>query len=71
VAFIHCAKALLRSELWKPESWLELDGLPSSARMLRDHVNSDMSEEAVAEALEQSYSTTMWWSRDDSAISSR
>jgi PPOX class probable FMN-dependent enzyme len=67
VAFIHCAKALLRSELWKPETWLDLEELPSSARMLRDHVNNDLTEEAVAEALAHSYSTTMWWSRDGSA----
>jgi hypothetical protein len=67
VAFIHCAKALLRSKLWKSESWLELDELASSARMLRDHVNADdISEDLVAAALEQSYTTTMWWSRDGS-----
>ena len=67
VAFIHCAKALLRSRLWRPEEWRELDELPSSARMLRDHVNADdMSEDLVAAALEQSYTTTMWWSRDGS-----
>jgi uncharacterized protein len=67
VAFLHCAKALLRSRLWRPEDWLELDELPSSARMLRDHVNSsDISEEAVAAALEHSYATTMWWDRDRS-----
>jgi predicted pyridoxine 5'-phosphate oxidase superfamily flavin-nucleotide-binding protein len=63
VAFLHCAKALLRSRLWRPEDWLELEGLPSSARILRDHVNSDVTEEAVAAALQESYSTTMWWSR--------
>jgi uncharacterized protein len=66
VAFLHCAKALLRSRLWRSEDWLELDGLPSSALMLRDHVNSDVTEEAVAAALEHSYSTTMWWERDGS-----
>jgi PPOX class probable FMN-dependent enzyme len=67
VAFLHCAKALLRSRLWRPEDWRELDELPSSARILRDHVNSsEITEDAVAAALDQSYSTTMWWSRDGS-----
>jgi PPOX class probable FMN-dependent enzyme len=67
VAFLHCAKALLRSRLWRPEDWRELDELPSSARILRDHVNSsEITEEAVAAALDQSYSTTMWWSRNGS-----
>jgi hypothetical protein len=67
VAFLHCAKALLRSRLWRPEDWRELDELPSSARILRDHVNSsEITEDAVAAALDQSYSTTMWWARDGS-----
>jgi PPOX class probable FMN-dependent enzyme len=63
VAFIHCAKALLRSQLWKPESWLDLDGLPSSAAMLRDHVANGVTLEGVEAALRESYRTTMWWSR--------
>jgi uncharacterized protein len=66
VAFIHCAKALLRSELWKPESWLGLDGLPSSATMLRDHVANGVTLEGVEAALHESYATTMWWARDGS-----
>jgi uncharacterized protein len=66
VAFIHCAKALLRSQLWKPESWLDLEGLPSSAAMLRDHVANGVTLEGVEAALRESYSTTMWWSRDGS-----
>ena len=66
VAFIHCAKALLRSQLWKPESWLDLEGLPSSAAMLRDHVANGVTLEGVETALRESYSTTMWWARDGS-----
>jgi PPOX class probable FMN-dependent enzyme len=66
VAFVHCAKALLRSQLWKPESWLDLEGLPSSAAMLRDHVANGVTLEGVEAALRESYGTTMWWSRDGS-----
>ncbi|GAA2444534.1 pyridoxamine 5'-phosphate oxidase family protein [Actinomadura vinacea] len=33
--FFHCAKAFLRSALWKPESW-EPDALPSLARIVKD-----------------------------------
>ncbi|MFD0686442.1 pyridoxamine 5'-phosphate oxidase family protein [Actinomadura fibrosa] len=33
--FFHCAKAFLRSNLWKPESW-EDDTLPSHARITKD-----------------------------------
>ncbi|WP_207401139.1 pyridoxamine 5'-phosphate oxidase family protein [Actinomadura roseirufa] len=33
--FFHCAKALMRSKLWRPESW-EPDALPSHARIVKD-----------------------------------
>ncbi|TDC87787.1 pyridoxamine 5'-phosphate oxidase family protein [Actinomadura sp. 7K507] len=33
--FFHCAKALMRSKLWKPETW-EPDALPSHARIIGD-----------------------------------
>nr|WP_202421347.1 pyridoxamine 5'-phosphate oxidase family protein [Actinomadura rayongensis] len=33
--FFHCAKAFLRSELWKPETWRP-DVLPSHARLVKD-----------------------------------
>jgi len=32
--FYHCAKALLRSELWRPERWPE-DPLPSHAVLVK------------------------------------
>ncbi|MEV0349136.1 pyridoxamine 5'-phosphate oxidase family protein [Nonomuraea sp. NPDC050680] len=33
--FFHCAKAFLRSALWKPDSW-EADALPSHATLVKD-----------------------------------
>ncbi|WP_067825562.1 pyridoxamine 5'-phosphate oxidase family protein [Nocardia inohanensis] len=33
--FFHCAKAFLRSNLWKPEKWQEPD-LPSHARLVKE-----------------------------------
>ncbi|MET8862466.1 pyridoxamine 5'-phosphate oxidase family protein [Nonomuraea sp. NPDC004580] len=33
--FHHCAKAFLRSELWKPETW-NPDVLPSNARIIKE-----------------------------------
>ena len=37
-AFVHCAKALVRSELWNPEKHIDRQSLPSFPQMLRDHV---------------------------------
>lgn len=33
--FFHCAKALMRSKVWKPETW-DPDSLPSHARIVKD-----------------------------------
>ncbi|MFI7130498.1 pyridoxamine 5'-phosphate oxidase family protein [Nonomuraea sp. NPDC050153] len=43
--FFHCAKAFLRSSLWKPDSW-EPEVLPSHARLVKD-------VQKVEESLEQ------------------
>ena len=36
-AYLHCAKALMRSKLWSPDSKIERSALPSSGQMLADH----------------------------------
>ena len=35
--FMHCGKASLRSHLWQPERWPDVNGLASAACMLLDH----------------------------------
>ena len=41
-AFIHCAKALVRSELWDTDSRIERSCLPSTGRMLADHTGGSV-----------------------------
>jgi uncharacterized protein len=36
-AYLHCGKALIRSSLWQPGSWPQVDELPSAAQILSDH----------------------------------
>ncbi|MFI6786730.1 pyridoxamine 5'-phosphate oxidase family protein [Nonomuraea sp. NPDC050383] len=48
--FFHCAKAFLRSSLWKPDAW-KPDALPSHARLIKE---VQVVEESV-EQLEQYY----------------
>jgi len=38
--FVHCAKSLLRSKLWQPETWPDSRPIPSMAAMIRDHAAS-------------------------------
>jgi hypothetical protein len=53
-AYLHCAKALMRSRLWDPQTWPGEDELPSAAEILSDHVGiRDLG--ASAAALADSY----------------
>lgn len=35
-AMFHCGKAMLRSQMWQPENWRSIDGLPSYAQAVKD-----------------------------------
>ena len=37
-AFLHCAKAFIRSGLWQPETWPDASGLARPAQIWADHV---------------------------------
>jgi len=43
-AFLHCAKALIRSKLWEPESRIDRGSFPSMGRMLADQIGLDVAE---------------------------
>lgn len=54
--FIHCAKAMIRSGLWKQETWMEKQELPSAARILKAHVQMEnTSEEELTQRLAEGY----------------
>jgi PPOX class probable FMN-dependent enzyme len=46
-AMFHCGKALIRSQLWQPEAWSSIDGLPTYAKALVDHAHPPESEEEM------------------------
>ena len=57
-AYLHCAKALLRSGIWRAETWAASDELPSAAEILNDHIGlGDL--EASQAALTESYTTRL------------
>jgi PPOX class probable FMN-dependent enzyme len=39
-AYLHCAKALMRSRLWDPDAHIERTVLPTMGQMLRDQIGS-------------------------------
>jgi len=38
-AMFHCGKAIIRSNLWNPDAWLPIDGLPTYAQALHSHAD--------------------------------
>lgn len=52
-AYMHCAKAILRSGLWSPDEWPPADELPSGAEIMADHSrvgDRESSEAAIADS---------------------
>ena len=50
-AFFHCAKCVVRSNLWSPESWPTLDGLPSLADTMVDGGNLKIPKKILQAAI--------------------
>jgi len=59
-AYLHCAKALRRAELWSPDSWLPDDELPSGSCIFKDHLQLDV-DVSVIEASRTQYLTVGLW----------
>ena len=52
-SYLHCAKALMRSDLWNSGKQVERAKLPSMGEMLRDQMADRMSPDTVFETQEQ------------------
>ncbi|MDM0114835.1 pyridoxamine 5'-phosphate oxidase family protein [Variovorax sp. J22R133] len=47
-AYLHCAKAFMRSELWQPATWPSRDALPTMNQMIRDQTQGQTAAESQA-----------------------
>lgn len=54
-AFLHCAKALIRSHLWDGAYQVERSALPSYGRMLKDQIEVADSAEQIEQLVAESY----------------
>jgi PPOX class probable FMN-dependent enzyme len=54
-AFLHCAKALIRSHLWGSEYRIDRKQLPSYGQMLKDQTGVPESAQEIQEAIDKSY----------------
>lgn len=59
-AYMHCAKAFMRSELWKPESWPDRRSMPTLGEILRDQLAVDQSAAETDRRLDEAYKQTLW-----------
>lgn len=59
-AFMHCAKCVIRSNLWSPEEWPEVDGLAPLARVLVDHASLTCSVDEMQEVVDESYRSRLY-----------
>lgn len=52
-AFLHCAKALMRSKLWSQEIQIERSEFPSMGQMIKDQIGSSEKPETHEEMVER------------------
>ncbi|WP_043614586.1 pyridoxamine 5'-phosphate oxidase family protein [Nonomuraea candida] len=57
--FFHCAKAFLRSSLWKPDNWGP-DGLPSHAQLVKDVQKVEESLEELESYYGETYAKRLY-----------
>ncbi|WP_342666240.1 HEPN domain-containing protein [Spirillospora albida] len=58
--FFHCAKALMRSKLWRPDTWTP-DALPSQARIVKEVQRTEETlEELEAYYAQASYAEKLY-----------
>ena len=60
-AYLHCAKAFKRGEVWQPERWPDRSGLPPASCILSDHMALPaLTADVIEVALEENYRTGLW-----------
>lgn len=59
-AFIHCAKCVIRSQLWESEQWPDLVGLAPLARVLADHAKLTVDVDEYQAAIDEHYRTGLY-----------
>lgn len=57
--YVHCARAFLRSGLWKPDTWPDPDGVPTLAAMSREQKGLPPPDESAGKRNE-AYRSTLY-----------
>ena len=59
-AYMHCAKCVIRSDLWNPDAWPDTAGMSSLARVLMDHAELTCTLEEFQDVIEDSYGNGLY-----------
>lgn len=59
-AYMHCAKAFMRSRLWKPESWADRGAMPTLGQILKDQLALPEPAAETDRWLDETYRQSMW-----------
>ena len=64
-AMFHCGKSMIRSGMWRPETWGPIEGLPSYAQALIDHGHpphslEEMEDRVARNETERLYGSAGW-----------
>ena len=60
-AYLHCAKALKRGEVWQPERWPDRSALPAAACIFSDHMAiPNLTPDVIESALADNYASGLW-----------
>ena len=58
--FFHCAKALMRSRLWDPDSRIERGDFPRYGEIIRDQRKPDEDADEIEAGLQENYRTELY-----------
>lgn len=58
--FFHCAKAVIRSKLWKPETPIQRSEFPTYGEIVRDQRDPDADVDAINASLQSDYKTRLY-----------
>jgi hypothetical protein len=59
-AFFHCAKCVIRSNIWQPDQWPDISDMPTFARILKDQTHSHESEVEMGAQITESYKNRLY-----------
>ena len=59
-AFLHCAKAIIRSKLWDEDHKLERGSFPSLGRMISEQIETGQPVEVAEAAIEDAYKNKLY-----------